>query len=170
MLLLLLYIDVSFAHCFTYTYTPPTFQLTKMRAPEELKFGVSSNEHIDRDKADVWCLGNIMYNVLTKQWNFQGISNSQAKNDIIKGKLSSFPSRIANSTDPLDQAMMKAIKMAWTYSVEERPSARVIAEYLKTYIGDTQGGDNYWQVSIPPLPPDYDHSDREFLSNFGVQV
>jgi len=84
-----------------------------MRAPEELKFGLYSNEHIDRDKADVWCLGNIMYNVLTKQWNFQGISNSQAKNDIIKGKLSSFPSKIANSrTDPLEQAMMKAIQMA----------------------------------------------------------
>ena len=56
-----------------------------MRAPEELKFGRYSNEFINRDKADVWCLGDMMYNVLTKRWMFEGIPTKQAMVKIING-------------------------------------------------------------------------------------
>lgn len=118
------------------------------------------------DKADVWCLGDMMYNVLTKRWMYEGISSKQVKTNILSGKPISFPYKLKNTTDPLMRAMIKAIQMAWTYDPDDRPSAHEIADYLDAHTAKTDGG-SYWRVySVPPLPPNYRHSDSDFMANF----
>jgi len=139
-----------------------------MRAPEELKFREQGIALIHRDKADVWCLGNMLYNVLTKLWVYEGISRKAAKAKIMSGKQHSIPPKFANSTDPLDQAMIKAIQMAWTYDPYDRPSARQIANFLKEYL-DQKEGDAYWRVSVPPLPPNYRYTDSEFQNVYSSE-
>ena len=137
--------------------------MNKMRAPEEL---MTSDQYIHRNKADVWSLGDMMYNVLTNRWMFEGISTSEAKAKMLAGQWPSFPRKFANSTDPSEQAMIKAIQMAWTYDPNDRPAARKIADYLKKHMMDQKEGGSSWRVSIPPLPPNYSHSDdSDYMAN-----
>ena len=160
--ILLLLVDVEFPSPISVAHS---LKLNKMRAPEELKFGQYGKQYIHRDKADVWCLGGMMYNVLTKQWMFEGISAKEAKVKILTGKRAPFPPEFANSADPSEQAMIKAIHMAWTYDPDDRPSAREIANYLKKHI-DLSKRDANCRVSVPPLPPNYRYTDSDFMANF----
>jgi len=140
-------------------------QLDKMRAPEELKARAQiGRPSIHREKADVWALGNMFYNVLTWKWVFQGITASEARINIMNGKLSVVPYQFTDSNDSSEQAMVKAIQMAWTYDPNYRPTARQIANYLKGHIDQTTG-DVFWRVSVPPLPPNYRYTESDFARN-----
>jgi len=145
--------------------------LDKMRAPEELIYKALSSEddkrpdlYIHRDKADVWALGNLLYNTLTKQWVYEGIPNKEARKKIKAGIYSDIPSEFLESKDPYDQAMVKAIQMAYTVNPDERPSAREIANYLKRKIGQSKR-DPIWKITIPKLPADYSRTESDFANN-----
>lgn len=142
-------------------------QVDKMRAPEELTFKTDGypNKYIHRDKADVWCLGNMLYSVLTKRWVFEGISTKEARAKITTGVQDYNTFEMVNRTDTFNRAMIEAIYMAWTYNPDERPTSRQIANFLKRHITEKKD-DIPWRVSIPPLPPDYSYSDSDFRANF----
>lgn len=135
--------------------------MDKGRPPEELKYKSDDypDTYVNRDKADVWCLGDMLYNVLTKRWMFEGISLEKSIAKIIHGRvLDGNPFASINRTDPSNKAMMEAIQWAWTYDPDERPSARKIANFLKRNLDETKDG-SPWRVSIPPLPRNYKYPD-----------
>jgi hypothetical protein len=101
---------------------------------------------------------------LTKQWIFEGRLNREAITLVLKGKRSEYPPHLRNSTDPADQAMMKAIDMAWTQDPRKRPPANEIAEYMRKQLLEINGGrdDSPWRVAVPPLPPNYRYTTSDW--------
>lgn len=168
-----------------------------MRAPEELHFKYMANfnrKYIHRDKADVWALGNVsgtvsrtlvltfvdhpqsannvvifqmLYNTLTKKYVFEGITTAYARNKILKGRLARIPAAFEDSKEPSDQAMIQAIRMAWTFNPDDRPSARQITDYLRSHIADTTD-DSFWRVSVPRLPSNYRYTESEFINDLNM--
>lgn len=142
-----------------------------MRAPEELAFKSSQylKRNIRLDKTDVWGLGNTLYNVLTNKWVYEGISNQQAVSKILRGQYHYNSFHGVDDDHSLLRAIQKAVEMAWTFKPEDRPSARLIAKFLKRqYQTYTKGDVSTWRVSVPPLPKNYSHTDKDFMSNLGV--
>ena len=81
----------------------------------------------------------MLYNTLTKKYVFEGLTAGYARNKILKGGLARIPAAFQDSKDPSDQAMIKAMKMAWTFDPHDRPSAREITDYLRSHIDDSKG-------------------------------
>ncbi|KAL7426045.1 hypothetical protein ACHAXM_000289 [Skeletonema potamos] len=81
---------------------------------------------------DVWALGSIIYHVLTgkKVWKSQ-FSKKDAEKAMIRGELPAINDEIANSADPVDQALLKAFYMCYTHDPKKRPSAKEVASYLE---------------------------------------
>lgn len=118
-------------------------------------------------------MGNVLYYVLVKKWCFEGMSTKKARRLLMEGKHSVIPPRFLNSTDPADQAMVKAIEMAWVYNANERTSARQIANLLKeqlvnlTGIHDKKDDDRLlFRVSLPPLPDSFSDSSSDWANNY----
>jgi len=141
-------------------------QWDKIKAPEEF------HRHARKDliykyKADVWVLGDILYYVLTKRWVFEGIPRDEAKLRMLAGIHSEIP--LEDNSDPADQAVLKAIEMAWTEDADKRPSAPEIAKMLYKELRGLGGEPNeqgVWPVSpIPPLPSDYNSIYDDFYDN-----
>ena len=96
------------------------------RSPEEYS-------HIPQtEKVDVWALGSIIYHILTgKQvWRAQ-YKKKDAEKAMIRGELPLIDDSIRNSNDPVDQALLEAFKMCYSYDPHKRPSAKDIARYLE---------------------------------------
>lgn len=128
--------------------------LRKVHAPEE-----THDRRVDNAKADDYVAGNVMYYILTNKWIFEGVGNKKSVELLRQGKRSPFPDNIKNSKDPAVQALMKGIKMLWTHNVEERPSARMVSDYLIEELEKITGSkeaDGVVRVSVPPLPDDWD--------------
>jgi serine/threonine protein kinase len=81
---------------------------------------------------DVWALGSIIYHALTgKQvWKDQ-YKKRDAEKAMIRGELPLIDDVIVNSSDPVDQALLKAFYMCYTYDPQKRPSAKEVASYLE---------------------------------------
>lgn len=62
---------------------------------------------------------------------WHGYETDEAQKRIAKGKLPSYHKRIGNSTDPINEILVKAIDMCWIYEPKDRPKAGVVADYLK---------------------------------------
>jgi hypothetical protein len=91
---------------------------------------------------------------------------------IKKGQRNEIPIKFVNSTNPADQAMLKAIDMAWTLNPDDRPPAMEIARFMKKALEKLDGarkGDELWRVSIPPLPPNHRYTDSEFYANLMLE-
>lgn len=123
-----------------------------------------TSTYIQRETTDVWALGNMLYNVLLNKWVFEKMSTNQAKQRIMNGKHSLIPTKVRNSTDQYERAMLKAIEMAWTFDPKDRPKAREIAKYLESHLDGPKVGD-FWRVSIPPLPKNYRYTESDFAAN-----
>jgi hypothetical protein len=145
--------------------------LDKTRSPESLEYR-TNDKLIHRDKSDVWMMGNVLYYVLVKKWCFEGISTKKARQLLMNGKHSVIPTKFLNSTDPADQAMVKAILMAWVYNPKERTSARQIANLLKEQLVNLTGirnddeDDRLFRVSLPPLPDSFSDSSTDWDNNY----
>ncbi len=117
-------------------------------------------------------MGNVLYYVLVKKWCFEGISTKKARQLLMNGKHSVIPTKFLNSTDPADQAMVKAILMAWVYNPRERTSARQIANLLKEQLVNLTGirnddeDDRLFRVSLPPLPDSFSDSSTDWDNNY----
>lgn len=134
-------------------------------APEELDWDAVSQE-----MADVYVTGNVMYYVLTKEWLFQRTSTIRsALQKLKRGERSPIPPDILNSTDRANKAMIKGINMLWTHNVEERPKARVVADYLLKELQEIEGINDIGGVvrvtNIPPLPPNHRFTDSDYERN-----
>ena len=125
----------------------------KLHAPEE-----SYGGRVDNEKADDYVAGNMMYYILTGKWIFEGVKNDVGIEWLRKGKRPPFTDHIANSTDPANLALMKGINMLWTHDVKERPSARMVSNFLIQMLEKIEGHrpeDGIIRVSVPPLPADW---------------
>ena len=125
-------------------------------------------EKVHKERSDVWMMGDILYYVLTKQWLFEGKLNVEAIDLLSAGKRSEIPPHILNSSDPADQAMLRAIEMAWVQDPTERPHAQEIATFLEEQLIKINGNvsDAPWRVTIPPLPPGYRFTNSDYRSNY----
>jgi hypothetical protein len=106
-------------------------------------------------------MGNILYYVLTNNWLFEGVSTKVAKEALINGELSKIPPQFLHSSNTSVQAMIKAIKMAWVYDPDARPTAREIANFLKQQLGNG----TVWRINIAPLPHNHRYTESDFLHN-----
>lgn len=128
---------------------------SKNHAPEE-----SNYTRINNEKADDYTAGNIIYYILTNQWVFEGVKNTESIKRLVQGFRSPFPDHILNSINPADQAIMKGIRDLWTHDVEKRPSARTVSNFFikeLEKITESRPADGVARVSIPPLPDDWDY-------------
>mmetsp|Transcript_22236 Transcript_22236/g.33125 ORF Transcript_22236/g.33125 Transcript_22236/m.33125 type:complete len:469 (-) Transcript_22236:279-1685(-) len=94
------------------------------RAPEEYKY------EEETEKIDVFSMGNIFYNIMTKKAPFEELNWKKVPELVINGEHPSMEKSITNSTNAALKAILNATVMAWTYDPQERPSARYIANYL----------------------------------------
>lgn len=126
------------------------------RSPESLSYRVDGKE-IHRAKSDVWNMGNVLFYLLAKKWCFEGMTTTEAKALLARGKHSEIPSFFLNSTNAADKAMVKAIEMAWTHNPDDRPTAREIADVLQQQLESSTNneGSKIWRVSLPPLSPGF---------------
>ena len=109
----------------------------------------------------------VLYYILTKRWIFERRTQKKAVEFVLQGKRSEIPDAILNSTNPADLAMMKGIEMAWTQDPGKRPSARQIADFFyKELLGLNGNKPNDYRISVPPLPPNYDFSTKDWYSNY----
>jgi hypothetical protein len=114
-------------------------------------------------------MGNILYYILTKKWIFEKRLNQEAVQSILDGHPTKIPGEILNSTNPATKAMIKGIEFAWVHKPSKRPPAKEIADFLKKQLTLITGNEALdYRVLVPPLPPDYDYSDRDFQRNFKV--
>ena len=91
---------------------------------------------------DVWALGSIIYHILTgkRVWKSQYIKRN-AEKAMIRGELPVIDDSIKNSSDPVNQALMKAFYMCYTYDPEKRPSAKQVARYLEERWSELSDGE-----------------------------
>ena len=122
-----------------------------LHAPEE-----ASGEDTDREKDDVYMMGNVMYYVFTKQWLFEGKTVQDSINRMRNKKRSSIPSELDIKTIPANKAMHTALFMAWHHDPNTRPRARNIRDYLLRQLSKIEGKtitpDAIIRVSVPPIP------------------
>eukprot|EP00980_Cylindrotheca_fusiformis_P021777 scaffold8600_cov111-Cylindrotheca_fusiformis.AAC.9 len=97
----------------------------KFRAPEEYRY-VPETAAID-----VWALGSIFVELLTGKGVWHGYTVKKAQAKIAAGELPPISSKLLNSTDPVDQVLLKAIDLCYVYEPRDRPKAGVVVDFLK---------------------------------------
>jgi hypothetical protein len=100
------------------------------RSPEEY------NYEIETEKVDVYSLGNVLYFMLTGEEPWEEYKPKDVYDMVKNKKRPRIPTAIRNSRHVYDVYMIKAIEMAWTHSMFDRPSALEIANTLKEGIGE----------------------------------
>jgi serine/threonine protein kinase len=108
----------------------------QFRAPEEY------TKHKPETAAiDVWALGSLFYEILTGDAVWEDSDDSDLNEKIIQKKIvagelplleprarkGSDPSQV----DPVDESLIRAIKMCFIYEPKDRPKAGVVADFLK---------------------------------------
>ena len=78
----------------------------------------------------MYSFGNILYHILTGIYPFEKQKSEKARERVMAGERPHIPSSVQNSTDPFDQAMLKAIQMCWIHEPKKRASARQIQEFI----------------------------------------
>jgi len=95
------------------------------RSPEEYKYDGQTA------KVDVFQLGNTLYNVLTGLYPFDDTDDTHEVRKLVKaGERPPIPSVYQNSTDPFDQALLKAIQMCWIHDPEKRATSRELHTFI----------------------------------------
>mmetsp|Transcript_19590 Transcript_19590/g.48222 ORF Transcript_19590/g.48222 Transcript_19590/m.48222 type:complete len:123 (+) Transcript_19590:83-451(+) len=97
----------------------------QFRSPEEYKY-------IPQTSAiDVWALGGILFELVTGEEAWFGYEDEVARKALVDGELPPLPEKIKNSSDPINQVLLKAIDMCYVYDPKNRPKAGAVLEYLK---------------------------------------
>mmetsp|Transcript_19160 Transcript_19160/g.43623 ORF Transcript_19160/g.43623 Transcript_19160/m.43623 type:complete len:192 (-) Transcript_19160:92-667(-) len=94
------------------------------RAPEEYRYDVQD------EKVDIYSMGNIFYALLTKQWPFEDHKSKDIEKMVISGKRPKVPRDIEESENPIDIAMLKAMRLCWIDPPSKRTSAAYIVNFL----------------------------------------
>ena len=79
------------------------------------------------------------------------------------GRRSPYPEHIKNSKDPSHVAIKKALEMTWTQNPNERPSARIISDYLIGQLREITGEDDPdLRVVLPGRDPNQGSSESDY--------
>ena len=101
----------------------------RFQSPEEHLNSVQS------EKIDVFTLGLVLWVILTGRTTpYKGMDQSERRDFVTSGKTLfnvSSPALALASTDPYEAAIASAIFKCWTFSPQERPSARDILSILR---------------------------------------
>jgi serine/threonine protein kinase len=96
----------------------------QLRSPEEYAYKPQT------EKVDVYSLGNVLYSILTSKSPFGKEKSEKVAKKVQEGKRPPIPQSMQNSTDPFDQAMLKAINMCWIHDPEKRATARQVQNFI----------------------------------------
>lgn len=100
------------------------------RSPEEYKY------EEEFEGVDVYSMGNIFYFLLTMEWPFEYVPDSNKARKMVKRGIRSHSEsylRVLNeSMDPVEQALLHSINMCQVYDHKKRASARDVVDYLLT--------------------------------------
>lgn len=111
---------------------PAQYNNSLWRAPEEIH-----NETYVTDKVDVYALGNVLYQVMTKHqpWTWLEPQGPTAVKDVEARKKAGYypfiPKKICESTDPYTQALYITTIACFQHKINERPSAYEILAALE---------------------------------------
>lgn len=112
------------------TYKPPSrgYNDKLFRSPEEYA-------HVEQTAAtDVYALGSLFYYILTGKRAWQSYTDKKerkkAQGWIVDGKKPHISSKLLNSRDPIDKALLKAYEMSTVYDPEKRATARQVSDFL----------------------------------------
>mmetsp|Transcript_26807 Transcript_26807/g.38316 ORF Transcript_26807/g.38316 Transcript_26807/m.38316 type:complete len:251 (-) Transcript_26807:14-766(-) len=126
------------------------------------------SEPFSGDKTDVNMMGNLIYTILTDLYLFEQpelLTRSETTKALVAGKRSPYPDDIANSIDPAQIAVKKAIDMCWEEDWKKRPSARTITDFLMGQLQDiTKEASPNLRVTLPKRDPYQRPSDSEYYS------
>ena len=126
-------------------------------------------EPFSGDKTDINMMGNLMYLILTDLYLFEKpklLTRIQTTEALVAGKRSPYPDDIENSTDPAHVAVKKAIDMCWEEKWRERPSARIIADYLMRQLRNITNEETPdLRVTLPERDPDQRPTDSDYRAN-----
>lgn len=109
------------------------------------------------EKVDIYALGNVFYRLAVnsspwKQPNKQKLSLDQkeviARLKRINGVLPPIPRCIEDYPDPAVQVLLEAMRQAYRYKPEERPSAQAIVTFLSTSLDEISRMNH---TELPPL-------------------
>jgi hypothetical protein len=75
-------------------------------------------------------MGNILYSILTQQYPFEHETIKVTAQKVMAGERPVMPQMYLNSTDPFDQAMVKAINMCWVQDPKERATAMEVQKHI----------------------------------------
>ena len=98
------------------------------------------NKTFVTEKADVYSVGNILFQLLTKRepWNHLEPERPPTQDEIKKRKLVGglpfVPASVLESNDPAIQSIHLAMLSCYTFYAEKRPSAKQISDNLKVAI------------------------------------
>ena len=97
----------------------------RFRSPEEYA------HKPETEKIDVYSMGNIIYQLLTGLYPFEDMKRKDVYVEIQKGVRPIIPEKYLSSTDPKQQALVKAIQDCWIHDPAERATARSVEQALK---------------------------------------
>jgi serine/threonine protein kinase len=121
-------ISVSYIHLFNtpnINHTTPVYNsCLKFRSPEEYEYGDQT------EKVDIYSMGNVFYVLLTATWPWDGTKEEEAQKLVKEGKRPYVNGTILNSTNPIDQALLKAMDMCYVHDPSKRASAKEVLNFL----------------------------------------
>ena len=78
----------------------------------------------------MYSAGNVIYYLLSETKPFDDIDLKEAKRIVIKGGRPDLPNQFMEPKHPVDIALLAAMNLCWTHDPKERPSAKVVANFL----------------------------------------
>lgn len=97
----------------------------KFRSPEEYLYLAES------EKIDIYSMGNVFYSLLTGLWPYENKKTKEAQKRIKNGHRPPIPEEVDISKNPLDKALLKAIRMCWDQDPNSRASSREVEIFLE---------------------------------------
>lgn len=94
------------------------------RSPEEYAYEPQT------EKVDIYSLGNIFYAIVTGLWPYDHQNVKEAQRKVIAGETPVISQEFLDSSDPFDQAMLKAIYKCWVRDPTKRASAREVQQFI----------------------------------------
>eukprot|EP00978_Attheya_sp_CCMP212_P030469 scaffold112105_cov49-Attheya_sp.AAC.2 len=131
-----------------------------VHAPEEITYLPANLE-----KADIYMMGQVMFYVLAKKWQYEGISVERGLEMLADGKITPFPSGLDMGVRA-NAVMKDAILSCYKYDPADRPTARSIRDFLLKELSTMEGrtiapGDESLRITIPPLPNNHRYTDSD---------